>query len=158
MTSPTDALITPLSFDEIRASIYNVLAATGVTTSTWKPGAVVRTIISGVAIVLAGLSAFIALLAASAFLPLATGEWLRLVALYVFNVVRIEATFATGSVTLVNNGRRHLQCGGWRSDCAQSDDAQNLREHLAGHARQRRYADRADRGHRSRRGFHILHR
>jgi hypothetical protein len=104
MSSPVDALITPLSFDEIRASIYNVLAATGVTTSTWKPGAVVRTIISGVAIVLAGLSAFIALLAASAFLPLATGEWLRLVALYVFNVVRIEATFATGSVTLVNAG------------------------------------------------------
>ena len=97
------SLITPLSTDEVRGSIYNVLAATGVTTSTWKPGAVVRTIISGVSIVLAGLSVFIAFLARSAFLPLATGEWLRLVALYTYNVVRIEATFASGTVTLTNS-------------------------------------------------------
>jgi uncharacterized phage protein gp47/JayE len=97
-------LARPLSFNEIRTSIYSVLASTGVTTSNWKPGAVVRTVISAVAIVLAGLSAFISALAASAFLPLASGEWLRLVALYVYNVVRIEATFAAGEVTITNSG------------------------------------------------------
>lgn len=100
--STLDELTTPLTFDEIRGSIYAVLSATGVTTTTWKPGAVVRTIISAVAIVMVGLSALIALIAKSAFLSLATGEWLRLVAFYVYNVVRIEATFATGFVTLVN--------------------------------------------------------
>lgn len=102
--STVNDLTTPLTFDEIRGSIYNVLAATGATTTTWKPGAVLRTVISGVAIVAAGLSALIAILARSAFLPLASGEWLRLVAFYVYNVVRIEATYATGTVTLTNAG------------------------------------------------------
>lgn len=100
--STVDDLTTPLTLDDIRGSIYNVLASTGVTTTVWKPGAVVRTIITAVAIVLAGLSMLISTLARSSFLALATGEWLRLVALYVYNVVRYEATFALGFVTLIN--------------------------------------------------------
>lgn len=97
-----DDLTTPLTTDQVRSAIYSVLAATGVTTTNWKPGAVVRTIITGVAIVASSLSGLISLLARSSFLALSSGDWLTLVALYGYGVTRVPATFATGFVTLTN--------------------------------------------------------
>lgn len=101
---PLDDLITPLTVAEIRTSVYSVLAAVGVTTTNWKPGAVVRTIITALAIVCAGLSALISLIARSGFLDTAVGSWLTLVAHYVYGVERIPATFATGVVRFTNAG------------------------------------------------------
>ena len=95
-------LTTALTADEVEAAIYDAVEARGAKTSAWKPGAVVRTIIAGVSIVLAAFSSLIALVAAGGFLELATGDWLTLVARYVFGVERIGATFATGTVTLTN--------------------------------------------------------
>lgn len=94
----------PLSVDDIRQSIYNVLGVVGVNTTTWKPGAVVRTMITAVSIVLSYLSRTIALLARGGFLETAEGFWLTLCARYVFGVRRELATFASGEVTLVNGG------------------------------------------------------
>ena len=102
MSYSLSELTTPLTADEVEAAIYAALQTRGAKTTTWKPGAVVRTIIAGVSIVLAAFSSLAALVAAGGFLDLATGDWLTLVARYGFGVERLGATFATGYVTLTN--------------------------------------------------------
>lgn len=97
-------LTTPVTKDEAQASIYSVLAAVGVDTTTWKPGSIVRTIIAAFAIVFAALSVLTSQIARSGFLELSSGSWLTLVARYVFGVERITATFAEGEYTLTNSG------------------------------------------------------
>lgn len=102
MSTSLDELTTPMTTEEARASIYDVLSRTGVTTTTWKPGAVVRTIVSALAIVLAALSTMQARIARMGFADLSEGEWLTLVARYAYGVERITATFATGLVRIDN--------------------------------------------------------
>lgn len=102
MTTTLETLTTPLTKDEIKTAIYDTMAANGVDTTGWKPGAVVRTMVAGVAIILAAFSSLIALLARSGFLSISEGEWLTLVARYVYDTERITATFATGTVTIDN--------------------------------------------------------
>lgn len=97
-------LITPLTKEQVQASIYDVLGIVGVNTTTWKPGAVVRTMIAGTSIVIAGFSSLTAAIARSGFLELAEGDWLTLVARHVYAVEREEATFAEGEITLTNAG------------------------------------------------------
>jgi uncharacterized phage protein gp47/JayE len=97
-------LVRPLTVTEARNSIYSVLAAVGVTTTGWKPGAVVRTLITACAIVMAALTYVISGIAKSGLLDFAEGDWLTLVARHIYGVERIEATFATGNLTLVNTG------------------------------------------------------
>lgn len=104
MPASLESLTTPITVDEATASIYGVLAAVGAKTTTWKKGAVVRTIIAAVALILSSLSELMALIARSGFLELAEGDWLTLVARHVFGVERIDATFAAGFVTLTNTG------------------------------------------------------
>lgn len=104
MTTSLADLTAPLSREDVEDAIYAAIAARGLSTTTWKPGAVVRTLIAAIALVLASLSALIALIAQSGFLALASGDWLTLVARYVYNVERITGTFATGNVTLTNTG------------------------------------------------------
>lgn len=104
MTTVIEQLTTPLTSAEVRAAIYETIAAKGVDTTSWKPGAVVRTMIAGSSIVLAGLSRVVALIAKSGFLELAEGDWLTLVARYVYDVERSLGTYATGYVTLDNSG------------------------------------------------------
>lgn len=103
-TASIDDLTTPLTVDEVKTSIYNVLAALGVSTTNWKPGAVVRTMIAAIAIVIAAMSQLTAAIARSGFLDTATGSWLTLLARYVYGTERIPATFAVGDVTLTNAG------------------------------------------------------
>ena len=95
-------LTKPLTAAQVQTSIYSAIAAKGITTTSWKPGAVVRTIIAALAIVLAAITVLVSLLARSGFLELASGDWLDLVAYHVYGTERIEATFATGIVKLTN--------------------------------------------------------
>lgn len=97
-------LTKPLTLDECRTSIYNVMAATGVTTTGWKPGAVVRTMVTGFALIVASLTYMIAAIAKSGLLDFAESSWLTIKAFYDYNVERIPATYAEGVVTLVNSG------------------------------------------------------
>lgn len=97
-------LITPLTRQEIQAKIYTALATMGVSTTQWATGAVIRTMIVCVAIILAALSQLIAAIARGGYLSLSTGNWLTLVARYVYGVRREAATFAAGVVTLTNVG------------------------------------------------------
>jgi len=99
-----DELTTPLTTDEVKASIYSVLEMTGVTTTAWKPGSVVRAIITACAIVIAALSQLVALIAKSGFLEYAEGAWLTLKAYHDFGVDRIKASAASGNVVLDNTG------------------------------------------------------
>lgn len=99
-----DELTTPMTVAEAKTAIYDALAAKGVRTTSWKPGAVVRTIIACVAIVLAAFSRLQALVAKGGFLELAEGVWLDQVALYVYGETRSPGSFASGNVTFNNAG------------------------------------------------------
>ena len=104
MSFGIDDLTTPTTVEEAKASVYNVLSIIGVNTTNWRPGAVVRTIITAFAVLFAGCTNLIALIARSGFVALASGNWLTLVAQYVYGVTRIAATYATGTVRLTNAG------------------------------------------------------
>ena len=95
-------LTNPLTRQEVQASIYTVLARVGVNTTSWRSGAVVRTTIVGVSVVIAALTRLQADIARSGFLELAEGQWLRLCARHGYNVEVQEATFATGELELRN--------------------------------------------------------
>lgn len=97
-------LTTPLTVDEVKASIYAAIEAKGTLTASWKPGATARTIVAAVSIVIAAFSRLVSLIAASGFLALAEGDWLTLVALHVYGVERDLGSFATGEVRLNNTG------------------------------------------------------
>lgn len=97
-------LTTPLTRDEVQTKIYDVIGLVGTRTTSWKPGAVVRTMITATSIILSSFSELTALIARSGFLELASGKWLALVAWYVYGVEKQYATFAAGEVTLVNTG------------------------------------------------------
>jgi uncharacterized phage protein gp47/JayE len=99
-----DELTTPATVDEVKASIYAAIAALGVDTTVWKPGAPTRTMIAALAIVLAALSTLQSLIARMGFLALAEGEWLTQKAFFDFDVERDEGSFATGEVELDNAG------------------------------------------------------
>jgi hypothetical protein len=94
---PLDELTTPLTTDQVKARIYATLASVGVSTTSWKPGAVVRTMIAACAIVMAALSELTANIARSGFLELAEDKWLALVAHHVYGVDKVYATFAARS-------------------------------------------------------------
>lgn len=99
-----DQLVEPMTVDEAKAAVYAALEARGVKTTSWKPGAVVRSIIVGASIIYAAFSRLQALVGRQGFLDLSEGDWLTLVALYVYDVIRISGTFATGIVRLDNAG------------------------------------------------------
>jgi len=100
--STIDDLTTPMSREEVQASIYRVLAKLGVNTTAWKSGSVVRTMIAACSLVISALTQLAADITKSGFLALSSGPWLTLVAKYVYGVDRIEASYASGVVTLTN--------------------------------------------------------
>lgn len=104
MAFSLDELTTPLTRQEVEAKIYAVLATRGVTTTAWKPGSVVRTMITASAMVMAAFSELAADVARAGFAETSRGGWLTLVARYGRNVERIAATFAEGEITLTNTG------------------------------------------------------
>lgn len=97
-------LTTPSTRQEVQASIYRVFGVLGVNTTSWGAGAVVRTLTVGVSATISVFSQLQAEIVRSGFLDLATNDWLTLVAKYVYGVLRNEATFAAGTVTLHNTG------------------------------------------------------
>ncbi len=100
--SSIDELVQPLTAAQVETAIYAAMSGRGLTTSDWKPGAVVRTIVTALAIVLAALTVLIAFIAKSGFLEFAQDEWLDLVATHVYGTTRIQEAFATGIVRVTN--------------------------------------------------------
>lgn len=99
-----EALTTPLTTAEAKASIYQVLVDLGMPTTSWKPGAVVRTIIALVAVVVAACSQMVALIGRSGFRELSRGAWLDVVGEKTYNVTRRRATFGTTTWIAQNGG------------------------------------------------------
>ncbi len=99
-----DNLLTPMTTAEAKKSIYDVLVVLGVVTTNWKAGAVVRTIITAVAILVAALSRLVALIGRSGFLSTAQGDWHRLLAQEVYGVADRDATFASTTWFATNSG------------------------------------------------------
>ncbi len=97
-----DVLLTPMTVDEAHEAIYTAIAARGVRTTSWKSGAVVRSMIASFAVVLSGLSHMQAQLAKMGFIEHAEGEWLTKVAYYVYGVDRDLGSFAAGTFTFDN--------------------------------------------------------
>ncbi|WP_437935309.1 baseplate J/gp47 family protein [Sorangium sp. So ce341] len=84
--------------------MYRLLAAMKLPVTSWQDGGAAKAIISVVAAIFAGFTEIIALAIRANFLDTAEGIWLTLLAYYVYGVTRIEATFASGEVRLVNTG------------------------------------------------------
>ncbi|MGK4001098.1 baseplate J/gp47 family protein [Sorangium sp. So ce1036] len=101
---PIDQLTKPLTRKQVRESIYRLLAAMKLPVTAWQDGGVAKAIISVVSAIFAGFTEVIALAIRANFLDTAEGIWLTLLAYYVYGVQRIEATFASGEVQLVNTG------------------------------------------------------
>lgn len=101
-TTSIDDAVLPITAAEFKRSFFDALAVTGVTTTTWKPGAVTRTIIAIVCVCLGAFSSLVSSIAKSGFLGLASGLWLRLCARYTFAVTPLDASFAAGPVLLSN--------------------------------------------------------
>lgn len=99
-----DDLITPVTTDEQLENFLSTLETIGVRARSWRQGGSLRTILRVVAGTYAGFSNVSIEFIRSGFLDLARNGWLTLLARYVFNVERIEATFAVGTVTLSNAG------------------------------------------------------
>lgn len=104
MTITLYDLITPVTIDEAKTSIYATLASLGIPTTSWKPKSVVRAIVWVMAAFVAGWSTLVVLLTKAGFRGYATGDWLTINARQVYGVERIAATFASGDVTLTNGG------------------------------------------------------
>lgn len=104
MTFSLADLVQPVTRQEVQASIYEALGILKINTTSWKPGSPPRVMIVAVSVVLSGFSELVSLTAKSGFLELAEGDWLTHVAHYVYGVDRIEASFASGTVTLDNTG------------------------------------------------------
>lgn len=104
MALSIESLISSVAADQVRDTMYGILTSLGFPVTSWRPGAISRTIISLIANVFAPFTTMAVVVAKSGFLDFAEGDALRLLAQQFFNVTRIEETFATGEVTLVNTG------------------------------------------------------
>ncbi len=105
MVSLSDLLSTKTLADWKR-SIVNVATLVGLKTTNWGEGGFTRTLLALFAQLYTTAGDVIRIIAAGGFLDTAEGDWLTLLAKSVFNVERIEATYAkaTAGLTLTNGG------------------------------------------------------
>lgn len=99
-----DQLVTPVTEDQALETFLSELETLGLAARSWRKGGVARSILRVVAKTYSGFTQLMAAAIKSGFLETAEGDWLTLLAKYVYGVDRAEATFATGSITLVNAG------------------------------------------------------
>ncbi len=99
-------LLTTKTLTDWKRAIVNASTAVGLKTRNWAEGGYTRTLVALFAQLHASAGDVVRILAASAFLDTAEGAWLTLLAKNVFNVDRIEATFAKAAlgITLTNGG------------------------------------------------------
>lgn len=89
---------------QIYASALELAEFLGIDTTSWQPGDPTRSLFHVLSEVLENLEVILASFAASGFLDFAEEDWLTLLAEQVFDESRIEATYATTTVTLTNTG------------------------------------------------------
>lgn len=99
-----EQLTTTPTADETFDTMIGWLVAQGVPADKWRQGGVGRSILRAVAQVYVLLASLITLINGAGYLETATGDFLTLLARYVYGVERVVATFASGTVTLTNSG------------------------------------------------------
>lgn len=106
MTTPytVDQLFTAPTTDQFRAKLVAALLILGIPADKWRAGGVASSMLTVFAATLALMASLLVTVIQAAFLPVATGIGLRLLAYYVYGVTAPEATFANGSLTLTNAG------------------------------------------------------
>src|SRR4029077_4955405 len=95
-------VIKPLAMLEARDALYRLLDRLQVDVTAWEAGAVVRSWTIAVSAMFEAITAQQAEIARSGFLEYAQGAWLRIKAKYDYNGLPEAATYATGTLTLVN--------------------------------------------------------
>lgn len=104
MALSIDALTASLTPDEVNESFLSILETLGMPARSWRKGGVARTILKTVATTYSSFTYVMSLAIKGGFLETATGDWLTLLAKYVYGVDRRVSTFATGNVRFVNIG------------------------------------------------------
>ncbi|HEY1956053.1 MAG TPA: baseplate J/gp47 family protein [Polyangiaceae bacterium] len=80
------------------------LQAAGVPSNTWRVGGPMRTLMRIIAASIVAMWTVLVAMISGGFLETASGNWLTFLAYYVYGVIRVAATQAQGTVTLVNAG------------------------------------------------------
>lgn len=97
-----------LLIEETKAEIYArglaVATALGLPVTSWVAGDPTRSLYHFVAECMSTLESMAAGFVGSGFLDYATGDWLTLLADQIYNVQRVEATYASTTVRLANTG------------------------------------------------------
>lgn len=99
-----EELLAPVTGDQQLEKFLVTLEALGLKPRDWREGGSLRTILRIVADAYAGFAKSMLGFVRAGFLETSDGGWLTLLAYYVYGVTRIEASFATGQVTLFNGG------------------------------------------------------
>lgn len=99
-----EQLLIPVTTEQQLEDFLLRLEALGLKPRSWREGGALRTILHIIAAVYAGFTTAVLGFVRAGFLETATGGWLTLLAFYGYGVTRIEATFATGTITLTNAG------------------------------------------------------
>lgn len=105
-------ILTPLTSDQIRATMVATLVSLGVPADQWRKGGVASTMLTIAAMALALASSTVVNFVSAFYLPVASGSGLVVLAQYVYGVTVPSATFATGQVTLTNSGGGNYPSGG----------------------------------------------
>jgi hypothetical protein len=99
------ALLAPTTQQVVVAVIVNGLVKMGIRADRWpQEGTAISIITTVAALFAAAINVTIIPAISAGFLPTAARGWLTWVAYYVYGVTRVSATFATGEITLTNNG------------------------------------------------------
>lgn len=93
-------LQTETTADAYLTTLLASLAAQGFPVTAWQPGNAGRSLARADAEALADLREIVAQIARGGYLDSASGDWLDLVSVGVFDLARTAATFAVGNVTL----------------------------------------------------------
>lgn len=106
-------LVTPISPSDALASMLSIAQTLGLSTTAWQPLGMARTILATQAQIDSDYSKIVNFIAQGGYVSYAalmvdtTGNpvttWMTLVAKNMFNVDRIDATFATGPVPIINS-------------------------------------------------------
>lgn len=101
---PIELLIRPITAPALAELLFDGLETIGIPARSWREGGVARSIVGVVSTLGSQGSKLVADAIAGMFLAFAKEQWLTAHAKDVYDVERIEATFAAGFVTLTNTG------------------------------------------------------
>lgn len=104
MSRTVEQLTTAPTADELFDQMILWLVNQGLPADKWRPNGVARSILRAVATVFVLLAGVITLVNGGGFLETARGDFLTLLARYVYGVERVTATFASGTANLTNSG------------------------------------------------------